>query len=100
MKKGYLIAHLSVHDKEGMEKFRQMAGPTIAEYGGKVLVREPNPGVREGENLGIALVIEFENIDIARKFYESEKYQAAKAVRELAADTDLILVEGSEEVLK
>ena len=41
MKKGYLVAHLSVHDKEGMEKFRQMAGPTIAEYGGKVLVREP-----------------------------------------------------------
>ena len=95
MNKGYLIAHLSVHDKEGMEKFRQMAGPTIAEYGGKVLVREPNPDVREGENLGIALVIEFENIDIARKFYESEKYQAAKAVRELASNTHLVLVEGS-----
>ena len=95
MKKGYLVAHLSVHDKEGMEKFRQMAGPTIAEYGGKVLVREPNPDVREGKNLGITLVIGFDTIDIARKFYESDKYQAAKAVRELAAETDLILVEGS-----
>ena len=100
MAKGYVIADIHVRDKEGFEKFRQMAGPTIAEYGGKVLVREPNPDVREGENLGIALVIEFENIDIARKFYESEKYQAAKAVRELAADTDLILVEGSEVILK
>ena len=76
-----------------------MAGPTIAEYGGKVLVREPNPEIREGKDSGIALVIEFESIEIARKFYESEKYQAAKAVRELAADTDLILVEGSEVVL-
>ena len=95
MNKGYLVAHLRVHNKEGFEKFKQMAGPTIAEYGGKVLVREPNPDVREGENLGIALVIEFENIDIARKFYESEKYQAAKAIRELAAETDLILAEGS-----
>ena len=94
MNKGYLMAHLSVHNKEGFEKFRQMAGPTIAEYGGKVLVREPNPDVREGKNLGIALIIEFENIETARKFYESEKYQAAKAVRELAADTHLILVEG------
>ena len=100
MKKGYLVAHLRVHDKEGFEKFRQMAGPTIAEYGGKVLVREPNPDVREGKISGIALIIEFENIDIARKFYESEKYQAAKAVRELAANTDLILVEGSEVKLK
>ena len=47
----------------------------------------------------MALVIEFESIETARKFYESEKYQAAKAVRELAADTDLILVEGSEVML-
>ena len=100
MSKGYLVAHIRVHDKDGFEKFRQMAGPTIAEYGGKVLVREPNPDVREGKILGIALVIEFESIETARKFYESEKYQAAKAVRELAADTDLILVEGSEVILK
>ena len=95
MNKGYLVAHLRVHDKDGFEKFRQMAGPTIAEYGGKVLVREPKPDVREGKDSGIALVIEFESIEIARKFYESEKYQAAKAVRELSSDTDLILVEGS-----
>ena len=70
MNKGYLVAHLRVHDKEGFEKFRQMAGPTIAEYGGKVLVREPNPDVREGKDSGIALVIEFENIETARKFYD------------------------------
>ena len=95
MNKGYLIAHLKEHDPEGMEKFKQMSGPTIGEYGGKVLVREPSPDVREGENLGTVVLIEFESIDAARKFYESEKYQAAKAVRELASNTDLILVEGS-----
>ena len=95
MNKGYLVAHLRVHDEDGFEKFKQMAGPTIAEYGGKVLVREPNPDVREGKRSGIALVIEFESIETARKFYESEKYQAAKAVREMASDTHLILVEGN-----
>ena len=95
MNKGYLVAHLHVHDEEGFEKFRQMAGPTIAEYGGKVLVRAPNPDVREGKRSGIAMVIEFESIETARKFYESEKYQAAKTIRELAAETDLILAEGS-----
>ena len=100
MNKGYLVAHLRVHDQEGFENFRQMAGPTIAEYGGKVLVREPNPDVREGKNLGIALIIEFESIETARKFYESDKYQEAKEIREMASDTDLILVEGSEIKLK
>ena len=94
MNKGYLMAHLCIHDKNGFEKFRQMAGPTIAEYGGKVLVRDHNPNVREGKESGIALIIDFENIETTHKFYESEKYQAAKAVRELASDTDLILVEG------
>ena len=31
----------------------------------------------------------------ARKFYESEGYQAVKAVREKACDTDLFLAEGA-----
>ena len=94
MSKGYLIALLKEHDPEGKEKVKQISGLTIGEYGGKVLVREPSPDVREGDNLGTAVVIEFESIDTARKFYESEKYQAAKAVRELAAKAHLVLVEG------
>ncbi len=27
MTKGYLVAHIRVHDKEGFEKFKEMAGP-------------------------------------------------------------------------
>ena len=94
MTKGYIVAHIRVHDKEGFEKFKEMAGPVISEYGGKVLVRNPNPEVREGNGSGVATVIEFESIEGARKFYESDKYTAARAVRELAAETDLILVGG------
>lgn len=94
MSKGYLVAHILVHDKEGFEKFKEMSGPAISEYGGKVLVRNPDPQIREGKNSGVAIVIEFENIENARRFYESDKYTAARAVRELAANTDLILVEG------
>ena len=94
MAKGYLVAHIRVRDKEGFEKFAQMSGPAISEYGGKVLVRNPAPEAREGSVSGIAIVIEFESLDSARKFYESEKYTAARKVRQLAADTDLILVEG------
>ena len=94
MAKGYLVAHIRVHDKEGFEKFKEMSGPTISEYGGKVLVRNRSPDVREGSDSGVVIVIEFESIEGARKFYESDKYTEARAVRELAADTDLILVEG------
>ena len=94
MAKGYLIAHIRVHDKEGFEKFKEMSGPVIGEYSGKVLVRNPSPDLREGGDSGMAIVIEFESIEGARRFYESDKYTEARAVRELVADTDLVLVEG------
>ena len=97
MAKGYLVAHIRVHDKEGFEKFKKMTGPAISEYGGKVLLRISDPEVREGKfawDSGVTIVIEFESIENARKFYESDKYTEARAVRELAADTDLILAEG------
>ena len=31
MAKGYLVAHIRVHDKEGFEKFKEMSGPVISE---------------------------------------------------------------------
>ena len=64
MAKGYLVAHIRVHDKEGFEKFKEMSGPVISEYGGKVLVRNPSPDVREGSDSGLAIVIEFEVLKV------------------------------------
>ena len=94
MAKGYLIAHVKIHDKEKFAEFSQMAMPVISEYGGTVLVRNPTPEVREGQDSGLVIVIKFESIENARKFYESDKYTEAKAVRELASESELILVEG------
>ena len=94
MAKGYIVADIHVRDKAGLEKFIEMAKPILKEYEAKVLVRTPNAEAREGKKTGIVVVIEFESIDKARKFYESEAYQAAKTVRDKACDTDLFLAEG------
>ena len=94
MAEGYIVADIHVRDKEGFEKFREMALPVVEEYGAKILVRTPNAEAREGKKPGVVVVFEFESIDQARKFYESEAYQAAKAVRDKACDTDLFLAEG------
>jgi uncharacterized protein (DUF1330 family) len=94
MPKGYLIAAIRVHDQEGYERFRAASGPAIAAYGGRVLVRNPNPERREGKLDGITIVVEFDSLDAARRFYESPEYTAARALREKAAETDLLLVEG------
>lgn len=94
MAKGYLIAHIRVRDKEAFEEFKQLSGAAIKAHQGKVLVRNPSPDHREGAAEGLAIVIEFESLDAAREFYESDAYTEARAVREKISDTDLILAEG------
>lgn len=58
------------------------------------MVVNPSPEHREGDLRGLTIVIEFESLESARAFYESDAYTAARAVRETAAHTDLMLVEG------
>lgn len=94
MPKGYLIAHIRVRDKEAFEEFKQLSGEAIKAHNGKVLVRNPDPDHREGAAQGLAIVIEFESLDAARAFYDSDAYSDARAVREKIAETDLILAEG------
>ena len=94
MPKAYLIAHLRVHDREAYEEFRSISSPVIADHGGRVLVRNPEADHREGELRGTVIVIEFDDMEAARRFYESDAYTAARRVRERAAETDLLLVEG------
>ena len=96
MAKGYLIANIRVHDKEIFEKFKAMSGPVITQYGGKLLVRNPAPDRREGGLTGLVIMLEFPNIAMARTFYESKEYTAAKLVRESGSSTDLLIVEGVE----
>lgn len=94
MAKGYLIAHIRAHDFEKMQEFGALARPAVAKHGGTILVTNLSPTIKEGSDSGIAVVIEFENMDSAESFYHSEDYTAAKAIRLLAAETDLILAEG------
>lgn len=94
MPKGYLIAHIRVHDKEAFEEFKKLSGAAIAAHNGRVLVRNPAPDHREGEAKGLAIVVEFDSLDAARTFYDSDAYKEARAVREKISDTELILVEG------
>lgn len=95
MPKGYIIANIRAHDMEGMKRFGAASAPVIAEFGGRVLVRDLKPELREGDLQGISVVVEFDDVETARRFYDSQGYTDAKAIREAAADTDLRIVEGT-----
>lgn len=94
MSKGYLIAHIRAHDFDKMQEFASLARPAIEKFGGTVLAMDVSPTIKEGPESGIAVVIQFEDMAAAENFYHSEDYTAAKAIRLLAADTDLILANG------
>ena len=40
------------------------------------------------------MVLEFESYEPARRYFYSEQYQAARVLREGAADIEVVLVEG------
>ena len=94
MAKGYVVANIRVMDQDKFEQFSGMAGPTIKKYGGKILARGPGADRLEGDVRGTVMMIEFESKQAAHTFYNSEEYQAAKAVREECSDTDFMIIEG------
>ena len=94
MSKGYVVANIRVKDQEKFQQFSGMAGPAIKKYGGKVLARGPDADRLEGNVSGVVMMIEFETKASATKFYYSDEYQAAKAVREACSDTDFMIIEG------
>ena len=43
---------------------------------------------------GSVMLIEFDDMEAAKTFYESDEYTAAKAIRQMAAKTDLLMIDG------
>jgi uncharacterized protein (DUF1330 family) len=92
----YLVIIITVTQPEKFEKYRKLAGPAVARYGGKYLVRGGARTVLEGKFDGNRLVVvEFPSSDDARTFYNSPEYQAARNERVGAAEFDMVLVEGA-----
>jgi uncharacterized protein (DUF1330 family) len=92
----YVIADLTITDPQGFEEYRQMVPATIAQYGGKYVVRggrvETLEGTWEPKRL---VVIEFESAERAKQWWACEEYRGAKALRQRTAQTNLIIIEGA-----
>ena len=67
----------------------------LAAGGGRFVVRGGELAVLEGEwNPARLVVLEFPDLDSAKRWYESERYQDAKKLREGAASLRMVAVEG------
>lgn len=94
MPKGYLIAQVRVYNPAEYEKFKRTVDPMVERYGGKFLVKSRDGEQREGSLQGLTVILEFESLAAATRFYESDEYQEARLTRTKYTETSALLVEG------
>ncbi len=91
----YVISELDVRDPVAIETYRTIAANSIAQCGGRYLVRNGAASVAEGEpppkNI---VVVEFPSMERLREWYASPEYAEALKVRRTALERRLIFVEG------
>ena len=91
----YVITYLDITDPQAFADYRKAAGPTFAPYGGKPIVVDGRFEVLEGMlHPRSVVVIEFESLDQAKRWYASPEYAKLIPARQRASESSLLLVEG------
>jgi uncharacterized protein (DUF1330 family) len=68
-----------ITDPEGFQEYLKLAGPTVKQYGGKVLVGGAVPQNLEGDwHPRLLSIGEFESVEQALRWYHSEEYAPPK----------------------
>lgn len=92
----YLISTIEVHDAVGYEEYKKLVPPILAKYGGKFIVRGGTTEYKEGDwRPKRVVVVEFENLERARAFYDSAEYAHAKSIRQRTSAGSVLFVAGS-----
>lgn len=95
MSKGYIIAQATVRDAVQYEAYKRLAQVAVERYNGRYVVRGGATHLLEGDWHPPRLVIlEFDSVDEAKRFFDSPEYQAARQARLGAASMNMLVVEG------
>ncbi len=91
----YVIVETDIHDPEQYERYKAASPGAVAAGGGRFVVRGGETAVLEGDWRPTRLVVlEFEDLEAAKRWYASERYQEAKKLRAGAARLNMVAVEG------
>ncbi len=95
MAKAYVIFTEEIHDPEMMNEYTAKAIPTIMGSGCTILGVTQSPNVLEGEWHGNQTVLlEFESVEAAEAWYNSDAYNEAKPIRLKAANCNAAIIPG------
>ena len=93
--KAYVILDVTIENHVLYEDYKKLTPATLVPYNGKFVVRGGNTEVLEGDSEpGRIVVLEFPTMELAWQWWNSDEYAPAKEIRQRAATTKMILVEG------
>ena len=91
----YVIVDIAVNDPERYEQYKQLAAPTVEQYGGRYVVRGGQAENLEGEwEPRRVVVLEFPSYARAKAWWASAEYADAKVLRQEIAESRMLVVEG------
>jgi uncharacterized protein (DUF1330 family) len=96
----YVIVETDIHDPEQYERYRAASPRAVHAGGGHFIVRGGELAVLEGDwSPSRLVVLEFPDLEAAKRWYESPEYEEAKRLREGAASLNMVAVQGLDEPL-
>lgn len=92
----YLIADVVVlHDPHSYERYKPLVPPTLEEFGGRYLARSGAVVALEGDwHPSRVVIVRFDSLQRATDWWRSPVYADARRLRQEAATTNMIVVEG------
>lgn len=90
-----IFNYLQVFDERKILRYREQAHPTVAEYGGRVVIRPAKLQVMEGTPCSYLIVTEWGSMEDALAWYHSPGYVSARALRKGVAEVQVIIAEGT-----
>ena len=91
----YVIVEIDVTDSVGYEEYKKRAGATVAQHGGKYIVRGGAAETLEGNwEPNRIVVLKFDSVQRAKEWLNCEEYREPRKMRHRTAKTNMILVEG------
>ena len=95
--KGYVVIDTEIVDPAAYSEFVAKVPAAMASHGARFLVRTSDAEPIEGDWAPKRFVIlEFDSLEAARGFVGSAEYEALDEVRQRAAKSRIVIVEGSD----
>jgi uncharacterized protein (DUF1330 family) len=91
----YIIVDVQVTDPHRYEDYKKLTPDSLVPFGGKFIVRGGKAETLEGDWApGRIVVVEFPTVEKAKAWWNSDTYAPAKAIRQVASITRMLLVDG------